>query len=79
MVMEDYKDKNVLIVTHAGNVKAINYYFIGKPKDFDFTKKPSSKTADCLHLRIQRSKIASCSALRGKATPQKHLSLRRSL
>jgi len=39
MVMEDYKDKNVLIVTHAGNVRVINYYFIGKPKDYDFNKK----------------------------------------
>jgi len=39
MVMEEYKDKNVLIVTHAGNVRVINYYFIGKPKDYDFNKK----------------------------------------
>jgi broad specificity phosphatase PhoE len=38
MVMEDYKDKNVLIVTHSANARVINYYFIGKPKDYDFFK-----------------------------------------
>ena len=38
MVMEDYKDKNVLIVTHSANARVINYYFNGKPKDYDFFK-----------------------------------------
>ncbi len=38
MVMEEYKDKNVLIVTHAGNVRVMDYYFNGKPKDYDFSK-----------------------------------------
>ena len=36
MVMADHKDKNVLIVTHSVNARAINYYFNGKPKDYDF-------------------------------------------
>lgn len=38
MVMEGYKDKNVLIVTHSANARVINYYFNGKPKDYDFLK-----------------------------------------
>ena len=36
MLMEDHKDKNVLIVTHSANARVINYYFNGKPKDYDF-------------------------------------------
>ena len=35
-VVKDYKEKNVLIVTHSVNARAINYYFNGKPKDYDF-------------------------------------------
>jgi probable phosphoglycerate mutase len=38
MIVEDHKDKNVLIVTHAGNARVINYYFTGKPKDYNFVK-----------------------------------------
>ncbi len=38
VITEEYKGKNVLIVTHAGNVRVINYYFNGKPKDFNFAK-----------------------------------------
>ncbi len=38
MIMEDHKGENVLIVTAAGNVRVIDYYFKGKPKDYDFTK-----------------------------------------
>jgi broad specificity phosphatase PhoE len=36
MIMENHKDKNVLIVTHSANARVINYYFNGKPKDYDF-------------------------------------------
>ncbi len=36
MVMEEHKGKNVLIVTHGGIVRVIDYYFNGKPKDYDF-------------------------------------------
>jgi broad specificity phosphatase PhoE len=39
MIMEDHKGENVLIVSTAGNVKVIDYYFSGKPEDFDFRKK----------------------------------------
>ena len=38
MIMNDHKGENVLIVTTAGNVRVIDYYFKAKPKDYDFTK-----------------------------------------
>ncbi len=38
MIADNYKGKNILIITHAANVRVIKYYFSGKPKDFDFTK-----------------------------------------
>jgi len=38
MIMEDHKDKNVLIVTHSANARVINYYFNGKPKHYDFSE-----------------------------------------
>lgn len=38
MVVAAHKGKNVLIVTHAANARIIDYYFSGKPKDYDFTK-----------------------------------------
>jgi broad specificity phosphatase PhoE len=38
VIMEEYKGKNVLIVTHAGNARVINYYFTGKPKNYNFVK-----------------------------------------
>lgn len=37
MITEEYKGKNILIVTHAANARVINYYFTGKPKDYDFS------------------------------------------
>jgi len=36
MVVEDHKDKNVLIVTHGVIARLINYYFNGKPMGYDF-------------------------------------------
>ncbi len=39
MIVEKYNGKNVLIVTHAGNVRVIDYYFNSKPKDYDFTRR----------------------------------------
>jgi broad specificity phosphatase PhoE len=36
--MEDHKGENVLIVTAAGNVRVIDYYFNGKPKHYNFAK-----------------------------------------
>jgi broad specificity phosphatase PhoE len=38
MVVQDHKGKNVLIVTHAANIRVINYYFNDKPKDYNFNK-----------------------------------------
>jgi probable phosphoglycerate mutase len=38
MIAKDHKGKNVLIVTHAMNIRVIDYYFNGKPKDYDFNK-----------------------------------------
>jgi len=36
IIMEGHKGKNVLIVTHSANARIINYYFNGKPRDYDF-------------------------------------------
>jgi probable phosphoglycerate mutase len=41
--MEEHKGKNVLIVTHAANTRIINYYFNGKPKNYDFGKRVIEK------------------------------------
>ncbi|WP_034832363.1 histidine phosphatase family protein [Lacrimispora indolis] len=38
MITEEYKGKNILIVTHAANARVINYYFTGKSPDYDFSK-----------------------------------------
>ena len=38
MIAEEHKGKNVLIVTHAANIRVMDYYFNDKPKDYDFTK-----------------------------------------
>ena len=35
-ISKTYKSKNILIVTHAANTRVINYYFNGKPKNYDF-------------------------------------------
>jgi probable phosphoglycerate mutase len=39
LMMNEYNGKNILIVTHAYNTRVINYYFKGKPKDYDFLKR----------------------------------------
>lgn len=38
MIKEEYKGKNILIVTHAANARVINYYFTGQSKEYDFRK-----------------------------------------
>lgn len=43
MLVNEYKGKNVLVVTHAANARVINWYFEGKPKDYDFGKTFSTK------------------------------------
>lgn len=37
-ITEKHKGRNVLIVTHAANARVINYYFKGKPNDYNFMK-----------------------------------------
>jgi len=37
MITRKHKGQDILIVTHAANARVINYYFSGKPKDYDFT------------------------------------------
>jgi broad specificity phosphatase PhoE len=39
LIMKDHKGENVLIVTHSANARVINYYFSGKPKDYDWSKR----------------------------------------
>ncbi len=48
MISEDYKGKNVLIVTHAVNIRVIDYYFKGKPKDYDFIRRTVIKNGGLL-------------------------------
>lgn len=38
MIMKDHIEDNVLIITHSANARIINYYFIGKPENYDFRK-----------------------------------------
>jgi len=38
LIMDKWKERNVLVVTHAANTRIINYYFTGKPFDYDFNK-----------------------------------------
>ena len=37
IIDKNYKGKNVLIITHAANTRVIDFYFKGKPKDYNFT------------------------------------------
>ena len=48
MIAEDHKGNNVLIVTHAANIRVIDYYFNGKPKDYNFGKPTVIKTGGLL-------------------------------
>lgn len=38
MITKQYTNCNVLIVTHAANARVMNYFFQGKPADYDFMK-----------------------------------------
>ncbi|MTK10139.1 MAG: histidine phosphatase family protein [Hungatella sp.] len=38
MIMKEHIENNVLIVTHSANARIINYYFKGKPDDYDFRR-----------------------------------------
>jgi broad specificity phosphatase PhoE len=55
MIAENHKGKNVLIVTHAGNIRVIDYYFNGKPRDYDFKKRIVIKNGGL--LTFENSKI----------------------
>jgi probable phosphoglycerate mutase len=55
MIKEKHEGKNILIVTHAGNVRVIDYYFNGKPRDYNFNKPTVIKTGG-LHT-FENSKI----------------------
>ena len=43
LIMEKHKGKNVLIVTHAANARVVDYYFTGKPDNYDFNKRVIDK------------------------------------
>jgi probable phosphoglycerate mutase len=55
MIAKDYIGKNVLIVTHAANIRIIDYYFTGKPKEYDF-KKQVVKSGELLTLENEITK-----------------------
>ncbi|MBE5986408.1 MAG: histidine phosphatase family protein [Paenibacillaceae bacterium] len=38
MIMKDYIENDVLIVTHSANARIINYFFEGKPDNYDFKR-----------------------------------------
>lgn len=38
IIAKKHIGENVLLVTHAANARIINYYFMGKPKDYNFSK-----------------------------------------
>lgn len=44
IIAEKHKGKNVLVVTHAANARVVNYYFTGKPKDYDWNKEVVQKS-----------------------------------
>jgi broad specificity phosphatase PhoE len=48
MIAEKYSGKNVLIVTHAANIRVIDYCFSGKPKDYNFFKPTGIKNGGLL-------------------------------
>ena len=40
MIKDNYQGKDLLVVTHAANVRVIAYYFLDKPRDYDLSKTP---------------------------------------
>ena len=48
MIAEHHKGKNTLIVTHAANIRVIDYYFTGKPRDYDFMRPTAIKNGGLL-------------------------------
>ncbi len=54
MVVEEHNGENVLIVTHAVNVRVIDYYFKGKPKDYDFNRRTVIRNGGLLTFENSR-------------------------
>jgi broad specificity phosphatase PhoE len=54
LIAENHKGKNVLIVTHAANIRVIDYYFNGKPKEYDFFKPTVIKQGGLLTFENSR-------------------------
>lgn len=48
MIMGNHKGENVLVVTTAGNVRVIDYYFKDKPGDYDLRKSTVIKNGGLL-------------------------------
>ncbi len=48
MIMEKHNGENVLIVTHAANIRVIDYYFQGKPEGYDFNRRTIIKNGGLL-------------------------------
>jgi probable phosphoglycerate mutase len=48
MAVGEHKGQNVLIVTHAANIQVIDYYFKGKPRDYNFIKPTPVKNGGLL-------------------------------
>jgi probable phosphoglycerate mutase len=55
MIAEEHKGKNVLIVTHAANIRVMDYYFNGKPGDYDFKRRTVINNGEL--LTFENSKI----------------------
>lgn len=43
IIKNEHKGENILIVTHAINTRVINYYFTGKPTDYNWNKRVMEK------------------------------------
>lgn len=47
MLVNEYNDRNVLVITHAFNARVMNYFFQGQPKNYDFMKSVGS-SGECI-------------------------------
>lgn len=53
MIIEEYLQKNVLIITHAANARIINYYLSGRPEKYDFNK-AVARNGEILTYQLER-------------------------
>jgi probable phosphoglycerate mutase len=49
MVMNQYAGKNLLVVTHAVNIRAIDFYMKGKPSGYNFSVTPIKSGEFCAY------------------------------